>query len=95
MSDSNKRRFIRTKLHAEVTLSHPEVGDLNLKTGDVSDGGAYIFADGKDLPQVGELVHVQVQGMGGGNAPVVEMKIVRVDGSGIGLEFVNQETEGD
>ena len=91
MSNSNKREHIRTKLRANVTLTHPDVGKVDLHTGDISDGGAYIFAEGNPLPQVGELVNVQVQGMGGGDAPVVKMKIVRVDGSGIGLAFINEE----
>ena len=91
MSDSNKRQSVRTKLRADVKLSHPEVGDLSLHTGDISDGGAYILAEGNDLPQVGETVMVQVQGMGGGDAPLVKMRIVRVDKTGIGLEFINDE----
>lgn len=88
MNDKNKRDHIRTKLRAEVKLSHPEVGDLKLHTGDISDGGAYIFSEGNEVPKVGELVNVQVQGIGGGDAPVVKMRVVRLDTSGLGLEFV-------
>lgn len=89
--DKSKREHIRTKLRAEVKLSHPEVGDLKLHTGDISDGGAYIFSEGNELPTVGEIVNVQVQGMGGGEAPVVKMRIVRSDSSGMGLEFIHDE----
>ncbi|WP_206045384.1 PilZ domain-containing protein [Oceanicoccus sagamiensis] len=91
MSGSNKREHVRTKLRADVTVSHPELGDLNLHTGDISDGGAYILSEGHQLPPIGEMVSVQVQGMGGGDAPVVKMKVVRLDNDGVGLAFVNEE----
>lgn len=91
MSDKNKRRTVRTKLRAEVKVTHPEVGELKLHTGDISDGGAYIFTEGNDIPQIGEIVNVQVQGIGGGDAPVVKMKIVRLDKTGMGLEFIRDE----
>lgn len=91
MSNKNKRKSVRTKLRAEVKLSHPQVGDIKLHTGDISDGGAYIFSEGQSIPKVGEVVLVQVQGIGGGEAPVVKMRIVRIDKEGIGLEFVGEE----
>lgn len=91
MSDTNQRLYIRTKLRAEVKLSHPEIGDIKLRTADISDGGAYILSEGNLLPSVGEIVHVQVLGMGGDEAPLVKMKIVRNDSGGIGLEFVSDE----
>ena len=69
------------------------MGDLKLHTGDISDGGAYIFTEGNSLPKVGELVSVQVQGMGSGEAPVQNMRIVRIDKEGIGLEFVNEDAD--
>lgn len=89
VSEDNKRESVRTKLRADVKLSHPSVGDVDLHTGDISDGGAYILSEGNSLPDVGECVNVQVQGMGSGEAPVVKMRIVRMDNKGIGLEFVD------
>ena len=91
MSGSNKREHVRTKLRADVKLSHPEIGDLNLHTGDISDGGAYILAEGNSLPPIGETVSVQVQGMGDGDAPIVKMKVVRLDNDGVGLAFVKED----
>lgn len=96
MSGNNKRVHIRNKLRAEVKLSHPEVGDLKLHTADISESGAYILAEGNALPAVGELVDVQVQGLGdGGAGPLVKMRIVRFDNKGIGLEFVNDDSGSD
>ncbi|MGI9287274.1 MAG: PilZ domain-containing protein [Pseudomonadales bacterium] len=92
----NKRVHIRNKLRAEVKLSHPEVGDLKLHTSDISEGGAYILSEGNALPSVGEVVEVQVQGLGdGGAGPLVKMKIVRFDNDGIGLVFVNEDSASD
>lgn len=91
VDDKNSRKTVRTKLRAEVKLSHPDVGELKLHTGDISDGGAYIFSEGNEIPRVGEIVKVQVQGIGGGEAPVVRMRIVRLDKTGMGLEFLRDE----
>lgn len=91
----NKREYIRTKLRAEVKLTHHELGALKLHTGDISDGGAYILAEGNDLPKVGEVVKVQVQNMGSGEAPILTMQIVRIDKDGIGLAFVDDDSGAD
>ena len=93
--NKDKRQHIRTKLRSEVELSHPEVGNLKLHTGDISNGGAYILTEGNALPSVGEMVLVQVQGLGGADASVIKMKIVRSDSEGIGLEFVSDDAAPD
>lgn len=88
----NKRRFVRTELRAAVTLSHPDVGVLSLHTKDLSDGGAYLIVEGQTLlPEIGALVDVQVQGLPGGDAPVVKMRVTRIDPDGIGLEFLSAD----
>lgn len=89
------RESVRTPLRARVKFSHPEVGDLKLHTENISDGGAYILAEGNELPCIGETVAVQVQGIGQGEAPVVMMRIVRIDKDGMGLEFVNEDDESE
>lgn len=88
MPGIENRRTIRTKLKAKVKVSHPQVGALDLHTEDISDGGAYILTDGGKLPEIDEVVEVQVQGMGGEEAPILNMRIVRIDKTGIGLEFI-------
>lgn len=89
MAKNDKRSTIRTSLRAVVKLSHPGVGDLKLHTQDISDTGAYILSEGHEPPAVGEIVTVQVQGIGDGDAPLVKMRIVRIDAKGMGLEFVH------
>ncbi len=94
MAVNNKRVHIRNKLRAEIKLSHPQVGDLTLHTGDISESGAYILAEGNDLPAVGEVVEVQVQGLGGGGSgPLLKMRVVRLDNEGIGLQFINEDAD--
>lgn len=90
----NHRKFVRTRLRATVRLHHPELGDIVTHTRDISDGGAYVVhSDGQALPTPGEIVEVQVQDLGGGDAPRVPMRVVRSDADGIGLQFLDGEDE--
>ncbi|MGK0441633.1 MAG: hypothetical protein ACJA0N_001434 [Pseudohongiellaceae bacterium] len=91
MADDDKRRDLRTKFRADVRVSHPTVGDVDVHTSDISDGGAFILSEGNPMPGLGEVVQVQVQGIGDGEAPVVKMRITRSDKDGIGLENVNED----
>jgi c-di-GMP-binding flagellar brake protein YcgR len=84
----NNRSFPRTRLRAEVKLNHPTVGEQRAHTRDISEGGAYVLNEGLTLPALGEIIEVQVQGLPGDSAPVVRMKVVRIDREGIGLEFL-------
>lgn len=89
MSSENNRRHPRTRLRAEVKLNHPQVGEQRAHTRDISEGGAFVLNEGLTLPALGEIIEVQVQGLPGEAAPVVRMKVVRIDREGVGLEFVN------
>ena len=77
----------RTRLRAEVKVTHPDAGEILSHTRDISDSGAFIVTHGENIA-VGDIVDVQVQGLPGGDAPVVRMRIVRLDKGGMGLEFV-------
>lgn len=87
--DKNNRKHVRTKLRAAVKLTQPGVGEFTLHTRDISDSGAYVFCEPDSRAQVGDVVEVQVQGLPGGDAPVVRMRVVRLDDTGMGLEFVD------
>lgn len=91
MTTDNSRKFPRTRLRAEVTLVHPEVGQQCSHTRDISEGGAFIFSDGLATPKVGDVVDVQVQGLPGEPAPIVPMQVVRIDADGIGLAFLPRD----
>ena len=84
----NNRRSPRTRLRAEVKLNHPAVGEQRAHTRDISEGGAYLVNEGLVLPALGEIIEVQVQGLPGEAAPVVRMRVVRIDREGVGLEFL-------
>lgn len=89
MSFENNRRFPRTRLRAEVKLKHPEVGEQTSHTRDISEGGAFVFGHNIRLPKVGDVIEVQVQGLVGEQAPVVQMLVARIDADGMALEFLN------
>ncbi len=84
-----QRKQVRTKLRVAVKVCHAGLGELLLHTSDISDSGVYIFAEGCELPAVGDEVTVEVQGLPGDDAPVVPMRIVRVDAKGMGLEYID------
>ncbi len=81
------RQHIRTKLTSSVKLIHPDIGTLEVKTLDISDGGIYILGAAEDLPPIGSLVQVQLIDTPF-EAPVLDMIIVRFEPKGIGLKFV-------
>ena len=80
-----KRQSVRTPFTATVKLSHIESGEFVLRTGNISDTGIYVLAEGKEVPAVGHEVAVQVQGLPGMDAPILRMRVVREDKEGIGL----------
>jgi len=83
----NKRRHSRVPLNVEVKISHPDIGELIVKTRNLSDGGLFIVADPTAMPPIGEIVQGQVQAESG-DFPVVSMKIVRTEDDGLGLQFI-------
>ena len=91
MSTENNRRSPRTRLRAEVKLNLPTVGEQRTHTRDISEGGAFVLNEGIEAPALGEIIEVQVQGLPGEAAPVVRMKVVRIDRDGIGLAFIKDD----
>jgi len=87
--NENKRRHVRIELPAKVKLIHPDIGEVVLKTRDVSDGGVYIMCDNPGLLPVGSVVQMQVIS-DDVEMPIVAAKIVRNDSQGIGMEFEDQ-----
>lgn len=86
--EQNRRQFVRTQFRAEINVMHESLGVVSVHTADISDGGVYVLSEGKLVLNMGDIVDVQVQSMPGGEAPVVTMKVVRVDPDGVGLSFV-------
>jgi PilZ domain len=93
VAEIRDRKSPRTRLRAEVKLSHPKVGEQLSHTRDISEGGAFILAENIVLPEIGDVVEVQVQGLPGEAAPVVSMRVVRIDKEGIALQFVENREQ--
>lgn len=85
-----QRMHPRIAVPLKVSLTFSEDGQLFAVTRDISDGGIFLVIDQDSMPEVGDIVKVQVQGMGGGEtAPWVKMKVVREESDGIGLMIVD------
>jgi hypothetical protein len=93
VSETKDRKYPRTRLRAEVKLSHPKVGEQRTHTRDISEGGAFIMGEGIVLPEIGDVVEVQVQGLPGEAAPVVSMRVIRIDKEGVALQFLDADEE--
>lgn len=87
---SDKRRHIRTPLQCKIKIMHDSVGEMIVKTRDISDGGVFVVLEPDQVPPIGTHVTGQVQGLMD-DAPVLEMEVVRVEPSGVGLRFVNPD----
>lgn len=92
MSSNDKRRHLRTPLACRIKIIQGGVGELIVKTRDISDGGVFVVLDPEQVPPVGTHVTGQVQGLMD-DAPILDMEVVRVEPSGVGLRFVNLDVE--
>lgn len=86
---SEKRKEQRHPLAATMKISHPDIGDVFVKTKDLSEHGLFVLADPQNMPPVGSIVKCQVQ-RGEVEMPVLSMKIVRAVSDGLGLLFVDE-----
>lgn len=58
-----------------------------VKTRDVSDGGVCLVMD-DPRPAVGSVIRLQVIGLGDGEAPIVELRVMRNTPDGIGCAYI-------
>lgn len=87
---SDKRQFVRTPFACRIKIQHESIGELMVKTRDISDGGVFVILDPDKVPPIGSIVTGQVQGMPG-EAPVLDMEVVRAEPEGVGLKFLSEE----
>ena len=83
----NRREHIRHPVTVDIKISHPDIGEVLVKTKNISDGGVFIIVDKTEMPPIGSIVQGQVQGEVD-DLPVVTMKIVRTEKEGMGLQFI-------
>lgn len=85
-----RRKHQRIPLTIDIKIMHPDIGEKMVRTRNFSEGGLFILVEPSDLPPVGEFVQGQVQGMEV-EAPIVQMKIVRMEDDGLGLEYMENK----
>ncbi len=86
---SESRNSPRTPMKMKVSMVMSEVGEVLAFTRDISDSGIFVLLDTDKVPEVGQEVSVQVQGLPGMDAPWVKMRVVRIESEGVGLMIVN------
>jgi len=84
-----KRTDQRHPISANIKISHKDIGEILVKTKNLSDTGLFIIVDPKIMPPVGSVVSCQIQ-REGEDLPLVPMQIVRTDDGGLGLQFIEQ-----
>lgn len=87
-----KRRHVRTPFVCRIKIIHDSVGELLVKTRDISDGGVFVVLEPEHIPPIGTQLSGQVQGLIE-DAPVLDMEVVRVEPSGVGLRFIAHEED--
>ena len=84
----NKREHKRTPLKVQLRIDHPAHGQMLVTTRDISESGVFVVSGQVQGLPIGELVSGQVQGLPI-EAPVVLMRVVRFEASGVALAFQN------
>jgi hypothetical protein len=85
-----KRRHVRTPFVCRIKIIHDSVGELVVKTRDISDGGVFVVLDPEQIPPIGTRLTGQVQGLMD-DAPILQLEVVRVEPAGVGLRFVQED----
>ena len=79
----------RVSIPLRVSLTMTDNGQIFAVTRDISDGGIFLTLDADVMPEIGDEVNVQVQGLPGGQEPPwVKMLVVRSESSGVGLKII-------
>lgn len=84
--NSNKRRHIRIRHSAEISLEIPPNDPVVVKMRDFSDSGLYLFCRDNQV-QLGDVVKVRTLEFD--EAPTQQAKVVRIEpGEGFAVEFI-------
>ena len=84
-----RREHQRIPLRVNIKIAHPEIGEKIVGTKNFSEGGLFVIIKPTELPALGSIVKGQVQGLE--DAPVVDMKIVRFESDGVGLQYMTDQ----
>ena len=61
MSSNDKRRHLRTPLACKIKITHDSLGELIVKTRDISDGGVFVVLEPDQVPPIGTHVTGQAR----------------------------------
>ena len=89
MTSKDKRRHVRTSFACRIKIAHDSVGELLVKTRDISDGGVFVVLEPEQIPPIGTRLTGQVQGLMD-DAPILQLEVVRVEPAGVGLRFLQE-----
>jgi hypothetical protein len=85
---SEHRDCVRTPFRSKIKITHESIGTIETVTRDISNKGVFLLMDDVKVPPIGSIVKGQVLDLPGGNAPILDMEVVRESPNGIGLRFV-------
>ena len=85
---SDKREHVRTPFVCRIKIGHETLGEWEVKTRDISDGGVFVSLEPEQMPSLGTVVVGQVQGLAD-DAPELRMEVVRIESDGVGLRFLD------
>ncbi|WP_144392135.1 PilZ domain-containing protein [Pleionea sediminis] len=88
------RRHLRTRVRSKVRMAHNELGELVVYSGDISDSGVFVELVSQEKPAVDDIVSLQIVDLPV-EAPIIKARVVRITKHGLGLEFVDENTEID
>lgn len=94
---TENRRYKRSYIALKMDLQHPSVGNLDLVTRDMSDGGVFLLMESTADLQVGDLVRVRSKALGINGDEVgqnLQMRVVRKEETGIGLSLMEVDGPG-
>lgn len=85
------RRAERLPVNFRVEMTDADGRTQSFPTRNISDTGIFLVTDGAQVPPIGSLVSVRLQGnLGcGEEPPTLSMRITRAETLGIGLQFVD------
>lgn len=86
---SEKRGDVRTAFRASVRLSHPNEGVFDVYTRDMSQNGIFLIL--KEFPLISVGDRVNVQSLDIDDAPVIDGEVVRVEATGIAIQYLLED----
>ena len=90
----DKRRHHRVQAPFTVKLTLPDQGSFTTQTRDLSEGGAFVIIQESDVtPTLHMRLQIQVLGLPMGPGEAVECEVVRLTDDGIGVRFLDNQSD--